>query len=77
MEVTHAIDFENEGCNDSEDLSSEDTEDIASNHCLNIAIEYYLIIAKSRDKVSYNLYYSNTPYISLIMVGIFILILDF
>lgn len=36
----------------SEDLYSEETEDLVSSHCCNIAIEYYLIAAKNKDKVS-------------------------
>ena len=63
MEVTQSVDFDAELGNDSEDLSSEDTEDIASNHCLNIAIEYYLIIAKSKADVSTQFDYFIYPYI--------------
>ena len=45
----------------SEDLYSEDTEDLVRNHCCNISIEYYLIAAKKKDKVSIiTLYYIQT-----------------
>lgn len=53
MEVAITHEHENDGWNDSEEMSSEDTEDVASNHCLNIAIEFYLTRAIIKDEVSH------------------------
>lgn len=50
IEVTGQVESDSE--DNSEDFWSEETEDMLSNHWLNIAIEFYLIAARTKDKVS-------------------------